>query len=140
MRLSARAEGATAIWQYCFPAFPDTPSTGATACNVPPVARLAVGPSVSAATDELLQGVWSATEWELYVDGRRVDLGAFETFDVSEGPRRHRRRGWHVLLETPSVGSHTLRTVLVRTKAVSDGSREMPVGRYEAVVNFTLGQ
>jgi len=45
-----------------------------------------------------------------------------------------------VQLEKPTPGSHTLRTVLVRKQAVSDGLRTAPAGRYELVVNFTLGQ
>ena len=140
MRLSSRGGSAPAIWQHCYPAFPEAPSARSTACNVPPVTRLAVGPGLHATNDELRRSAWSATEWQLYIDGRRVDLAAFGTSDADTEPPLAKRRGWDVQLEKPTPGSHTLRTVLVRKQAVSDGLRTAPAGRYELVVNFTLGQ
>jgi hypothetical protein len=140
MSFSTRGETAPPIWQHCYPAFPETPSERSTACNVPPVARLAVGPGLRTTSDEFRRSAWSATEWELYLDGRRVDLAAFGTFDADLEPPLAKLRGWDVLLEKPTAGSHTLRTVLVRKQAVSDGLRVAPAGRYELVVNFTLGQ
>jgi hypothetical protein len=140
MRLATGGEPAPAIWQHCYPAFPETPSVRSTACHVPPVARLAVGPGVAAATAETRSALWAATEWELHIDGRRVDLAAFGTSDADLEPPLAKWRGWDVLLEKPAVGSHTLRAVLVRKEAMSDGLRTVPPGRYELVVNFTLGQ
>ena len=141
MRLSTHGEPAPPIWQHCYPAFPEAPSTRSTACNVPPVARLAVGPGLRTTSDELRRSTWAATEWELYVDGRRVDLAAFGTFDADlEDPPLTKLRGWDVRLEKPAAGPHTLRAVLIRSEAVSDGVRVAPAGRYELVVNFTLGQ
>lgn len=140
MRLSARGELAPPIWQYCYAAFPEGPSERSTACNVPPIPRLAVGPGLRTTTDDLRRSVWSETEWELYIDGRRVDLGAFGTFDGDLEPPLAKLRAWDVLLERPTVGSHTLRIVLVRKQAASDGMRLAPAGRYELVVNFTFGQ
>jgi len=140
MRLSTRREAAPPIWQYCYPAFPEAPSARSTACNVPPVARLAVGPGLRTTSDERRRSTWAATEWELYFDGRRVDLAAFGTFDADLESPPAKLRAWDVALEKPTAGSHTLRAVLVRKQPVSDGLRTAPAGRYELIVNFTLGQ
>jgi len=140
MRLARGGEPAPALWQHCYPAFPEAPSVRSTACHVPPLARLAVGPGLRATSDDLKRSLWAATEWELHVDGRRVDLAAFGASDADVEPPLAKRRGWDVLLEKPSPGSHTLRAVLVRKQAVSDGLRTAPAGRYELIVNFTLGQ
>lgn len=140
MTLSTRGDAAPAIWQYCYPAFPEGPAERSTACNVPPVARLAVGPGLRTTSDEIRRSTWPATEWELYVDGRKLDLAAFGTFDADLEPPLAKLRGWDVRLEKPAPGVHTLRTVLVRKQALSDGVRVAPAGRYELVVNFTLGQ
>jgi hypothetical protein len=140
MRLSTHGEAAPRVWQYCYPAFPESPSERGTACNVPPLPRLAIGPGLRTTSDELRRSAWSATEWQLYLDGRRVDLGAFGTFDGDLEPPLAKLRGWDVLLEQPTTGSHTLRTVLVRKQSLSDGIRVTPAGRYELTVNFTFGQ
>lgn len=140
MSFSSRGEPAPSIWRHCYPAFPETPSERSTACNVPPVTRLAVGPGLRATSDELRRSAWSATEWEFYIDGRRVDLAGFGTFDADLEPPLAKLRCWDVQLEKPTPGSHTLRAVLVRKQAVSDGLRTAPAGRYELVVNFTFGQ
>jgi hypothetical protein len=141
MKLSSSREANVAIWQHCYPYFPESPSRRSTACNVPPVARLAVGPGLRTTTDALRDEAWSAAEWELYVDGRRVNLTAFGPADAELDQRPLTKlRSWNVLLETPTAGAHTLHVVLHLGRAQSDGVRIAPAGRYELEVNFTIGE
>jgi hypothetical protein len=62
--------------------------------------------------------------WELYLDGQQVNLDSFGTFDADlpqagvpgHDPNQEvitKLRSWDVLLEQPTPGAHTLRSVLI---------------------------
>lgn len=136
------------IWAFCVPAFLN-PGVTTTACNVPVVPELATGHGWWAADEALRDASWEAMTWELYLDGQQVDLNAFGTFDADlpqTGLPGHdaneevitKLRSWDVVLEQPTPGAHTLRSVLHLAQTVDDGFHVTEASTYELVVNFTV--
>lgn len=136
------------IWAFCVPAFLN-PGVTTTECNVPALPELAIGHGWWAADETLRDASWEATTWELYLDDQQVDLDAFGTFDADlpqTGLPGHdvneevitKLRSWDVVLEKPTPGAHTLRSVLHLAQTVDDGFHVTEAGTYELVANFTV--
>jgi hypothetical protein len=136
------------IWAFCVPAFLN-PGVTTTECNVPALPELAVGHGWWTADEALRDSCWEAMTWELYLDGRQVDLNAFGTFDADlpqtglpgHDPNEEvitKLRSWDVVVENPTAGAHTLRSVLHLSQQVDDGFHVTEAGTYELVVNFTV--
>jgi len=136
------------IWAFCVPAFLN-PGVTTTECNVPPLPELAVGHGWFSADEALRDSNWQAMTWELYLDGQQVDLNAFGTYDADlpqtglpgHDPNEEvitKLRSWDVVVENPTAGAHTLRSVLHVSQQVDDGFHVTEAGTYELVVNFTV--
>ena len=136
------------IWAFCSPAFLN-PGVTTTECNVPALPELAVGHGWWTADEALRDSCWEAMTWELYLDGRQVELNAFGNFDADLPqtglPGRDadeevitKLRSWDVVVENPTAGAHTLRSVLHLSQQVDDGFHVTEAGTYELVVNFTV--
>jgi hypothetical protein len=136
------------IWAFCVPAFLN-PGVTTTECNVPPLPELAIGHGWFSADEALRDSCWQAMTWELYLDGRQVDLNAFGTYDADmpqtglpgHDPNEEvitKLRTWDVVLGNPTAGAHTLRSVLHLSQQVDDGFHVTEAGTYELVVNFTV--
>jgi hypothetical protein len=136
------------IWAFCVPAFLN-PGVTTTECNVPPLPELTVGHGWFSADEALRDSCWQAMTWELYLDGRQVDLNAFGSYDADlpqtglpgHGPNEEvitKLRSWDVVLGNPTAGAHTLRSVLHVSQQVDDGFHVTEAGTYELVVNFTV--
>jgi hypothetical protein len=136
------------IWAFCSPAFLN-PGVTTTECNVPALPELAVGHGWWTADEALRDSCWEAMTWELYLDGRQVDLNAFGTFDADlpqtglpgHDPNEEvitKLRSWDVVPVNPTAGAHTLRSVLHLSQQVDDGFHVVEAGTYELVVNFTV--
>jgi hypothetical protein len=136
------------IWAFCVPAFLN-PGVTTTECNVPPLPELAIGHGWFSADEALRDSCWQAMTWELYLDGRQVDLNAFGTYDADmpqtglpgHDPNEEvitKLRSWDVVLGNPTAGAHTLRSVLHLSQQVDDGFHVTEAGTYELVVNFTV--
>jgi len=119
------------IWAFCVPAFLN-PGVTTTECNVPPLPELAIGHGWFSADEALRDSNWQAMTWELYLDGRQVDLNAFGTYDADmpqtglpgHDPNEEvitKLRSWDVVLGNPTAGAHTLRSVLHLSQQVDDG-------------------
>jgi poly(3-hydroxybutyrate) depolymerase len=112
MTLSARqAESVEfSIFSYCDPFLAETdPPVVVKECQVPRLTYLVIGYGEYAGTQEELDASWQSKSWELYVDGKQVDLSAFGTFDVDLGEKV---RAWKVTLENLSPGVHNLRYII----------------------------
>jgi hypothetical protein len=136
------------IWAFCVPAFLN-PGVTTTECNVPPLPELAIGHGWFSADEALRDSSWQAMTWELYLDGRQVDLDAFGSFDADlpqtglpdRDPNEEvitKLRSWDVVVGNPTTGAHTLRSVLHLSQQVDDGFHVTEAGTYELVVNFTV--
>ena len=136
------------IWAFCVPAFLN-PGVTTTECNVPPLPELAIGHGWFSADEALRDSNWQAMTWELYLDGRQVDLNAFGTYDADmpqtglpgHDPNEEvitKLRSWDVVLGNPTAGAHTLRSVLHLSQQVDDGFHVTEAGTYELAVNFTV--
>jgi hypothetical protein len=136
------------IWAFCSPAFLK-PGVTTTECNVPPLPELAVGHGWWTADEARRDSCWEAMAWELYLDGQQVDLNVFGTFDADlpqtglpgHDPNEEvitKLRSWDVVVENPTAGAHTLRSVLHVSQQVDDGFHVTEAGTYELVVNFTV--
>jgi len=136
------------LWAFCSPAFLK-PGVTTTECTVPPLPELAIGHGWFSADEARRDSNWQAMTWELYLDGRQVDLPAFGTFDADlpqKGLPGHaadeevitKLRSWDVVLVNPTAGAHILRSVLHASQEVDDGFHKTPAGTYELVVNFTV--
>jgi hypothetical protein len=136
------------IWAFCVPAFLN-PGVTTTECAVPPLPELAVGHGWFSADEALRDSNWEAMAWELYLDGQQVDLEAFGTYD-GDLPQTGlpgydpgdevitKLRSWDVVLGNPTVGAHTLRSVLHVSEQIDDGFHVTEAGTYELVATFTV--
>ena len=84
-------------------------------CTVPRVGRLFIGYGHFALTKRALEQDWKKTHWDLWLDGRRVNLKAFGTSDrtlvafPAAGGKDVVLREWDLMLEHAEAGRHTLR-------------------------------
>ncbi|NIO68115.1 MAG: hypothetical protein GTN71_03420 [Anaerolineae bacterium] len=125
------------------------PGVTTTECNVPPLPELAIGHGWFSADEALRNSNWQAMTWELYLDGRQVELNAFGTYDADmpqtglpgHDPNEEvitKLRSWDVVVGNPTAGAHTLRSVLHLSQQVDDGFHVTEAGTYDLVVNFTV--
>ena len=125
------------IWMYCDP-YNQQSWTNARDCEVPQWPRLVIGGGTIAASPELLELVWQAQRWELYLDGRQVDVAAFGTlpdshyFEPALGIEVWLRQ-WAVTLVNPTPGQHTLRYLVYQSPAGDE-----PAGTYYTTWTFTV--
>jgi hypothetical protein len=116
MHVTTATDADTTIFDItCDPIIPQ-PGTYARECEVPRLQRLMIGYGSIAASPELLEQEWRAQRWQLYLDGREVDLGAFGTlpdhpFVGADVGDEVWTRLWAVTIVNPTPGQHTLRYV-----------------------------
>lgn len=148
MSLTTGGAAGPPIWAFCSPAFLNTGVT-TTECTVPPLPAVTIGHGQFSADEALRDANWAVMSWELYLDGQQVDLGAFGTYDddlPQTGLPGHaageevitKLRSYDVVLVNPTLGAHTLRSVMVASQEIDDGFHTMAAGTYELVVNFTV--
>jgi len=92
-----------------------TPGDYARSCAVPRVSRLFVGYGDFGRTRKALELDSKQSKWDLWIDGRRVDLPAFGTSDrtlfgfPAAGGKDVILREWRVILVDVTPGEHTIR-------------------------------
>jgi hypothetical protein len=102
------------LFDFCNPVIL-RPGTYRRSCSVPRVRRLFVGYGAFDADPAKLDADWKASRWDAWLDGRRVALPAFGTFDrilyafPPAGGRDATLREWRVMLVNPTRGRHTVR-------------------------------
>jgi hypothetical protein len=80
MALRSGGSAGPPIWAFCAPVF-GSPGVTTVECEVPPLPELAIGHGNYGADEALREAFWQAVSWELYFDGRQVDLAAFGAVD-----------------------------------------------------------
>lgn len=106
-------------------------------CQVPPLQKLEIGHLIGVTGGALQELDWSKVDWQVYLDGYRLDL---ETFDQesyvepellsSPSPIREvfkQRKTWDIVLIDPTFGMHTL-LCSAQTESIA----------YSWVVNFMI--
>jgi hypothetical protein len=129
------------LFAFCSPAFSAEPGVVTRDCAVQPVPELAIGHGWFATDESRRAANWREFTWELYLDGSRVDLDAFGFFDADlpMGDVTAKLRAWDVVVAGLTPGAHTWRSVLHVREPVNDGFHTTPAGRYELVINVTVG-
>ena len=121
------------LWRFCQPVLPKGRRHGA--CFVPRVRRLFIGYGDFERTRMKLDSVWRALKWDLWLDGRRVDLPRFGTSDRTlydfppAGSKTVILREWNVILVGGTRGKHVIRY----------RSASRTLGATEGTWTFTLG-
>jgi hypothetical protein len=116
---------------FCDP-FTPTPGRYNRTCSVPRIHRLFIGYGDLEPTLKASRSVWKQLRWELWLDGRRIDLPRFGTsertlYDVQGSGKNMILREWNVILTGATPGKHVIR---YRT--------ESPSGTTDATWAFTI--
>jgi LPXTG-motif cell wall-anchored protein len=120
-----------------------------TNCQLPPVAKLAIGPDWWTKDQAHLDSSWPLLTWELDIDGQQVNLDAFGNVGELEPrkgapgapadtPVNYPARVWDVVLLNPAPGPHTWHFVATFTKPTNDGWDDYPAGPHEENIQFTI--
>jgi hypothetical protein len=104
--------------------------------TIPRVQRLLIGYGDFEPTRKALESDWKARKWDLWLDGRRVNLVAFGTYDHTllaypgAGGKNVILRRWKVVLVGVTPGKHTVRY----------GSQGLSVGTTDATWTFSVAK
>ena len=121
------------LWRFCRPVLPK--GQHHRTCFVPHVHRLFIGYGDFERTRRTLDAVWGKLKWDLWLDGRRVDLARFGTSDgtlysfPAAGGKDVILREWNVILADGTTGKHAIRY----------RSESRTLGTSDATWTFTLG-
>ena len=102
------------VFEFCNPVILK-PGTYRRSCAIPRVQRLLIGYGDFEPTRKALESDWKERTWDLWVDGRRVNLAAFGTYDhtlfgfPAAGGKNVILRRWKVILAGVTPGKHTVR-------------------------------
>jgi hypothetical protein len=102
------------FFEYCNPVILK-PGKYLRSCDIPRVQRLLIGYGDFEPTRKALESDWKERKWDLWVDGRRVNLVAFGTYDrtlfafPAAGGKNVILRRWKVILVGLTPGKHTVR-------------------------------
>jgi len=90
-------------------------------CQIPAaVSILGVSTGWSEDTAEELDAAFKDSVWTMTVDGRKIDLPSFGTFDLDWGEQK--ARVWDVGLSNLTLGEHTVRYEFYLENAVERGN------------------
>ncbi len=112
---TASWDGTTLFGVYCRPDIVKRGRHSRTCLPVPEVSRLFVGPGLFAPNYTILERVWDAAGWRVWIDGELVELDKFGTRDrmLYRYPPADGRdvilREWSIALVRPTPGHHTIR-------------------------------
>jgi hypothetical protein len=102
------------IWRFCKAVIPK-PGRYRRTCFVPRVERLFIGYGDWERTRKSLDSVWRQLKWDLWFDGRQVDLPRFGTSERTlyyfppAGGKNVMLREWSVVLVGVTSGKHSIR-------------------------------
>jgi hypothetical protein len=114
------------IWRFCKAVLPKAGRYHRT-CFVPRVERLFIGYGDWERKEKDLDAVWRQLRWDLWFDGRRVDLPRFGTSErnlyyfAPAGGKNVILREWSVTLVGVTSGKHVIR---YRTASRSSGTTD----------------
>jgi len=126
------------FWFYCdFMPDKQEPFSIAMECNIPPqLSNVDIGGGWLATEEKILSN-WDAITWELYIDGYKIDLEAFNSIETTKA-ENFKSRDWVVAQQDLSPGVHKLRLSWTSDILVDDGFVIYQSGTYEQTVNFTV--
>lgn len=92
------------------------------------------------AKDSKLASNWDNMTWEMYIDGYKIDLDAFDWFETEYRVKgeNNKQRTWTITLINLTPGVHTLRQSWKSQIDIDDGWNVYKQGMYEEVVEFTV--
>jgi hypothetical protein len=122
------------LWRFCAPDIPK-PGTYHRTCFVPRIERLFIGYGDWERTRKALDSAWKQLKWDLWFDGRRVDLPRFGTSERTlyyyppAGGKNVILRMWSVTLLRITSGKHVIRyRSQSRSLGTSDATWTLTVG------------
>lgn len=122
------------LWRFCAPNLPKAGTYHRT-CSVPHIERLFIGYGDWERTRKALDAAWKQLKWDLWFDGRRVDLPRFGTsertlyFYPPAGGKTVILRVWSVTMVRITTGKHVVRY----------RSQSRSLGTTDASWKFTVG-
>jgi hypothetical protein len=121
------------IWRFCNAVIPK-PGRYRRTCFVPHIERLFVGYGDWERTRKALDSAWKQLTWDLWFDGRRIDLPRFGTSERTlyyfpAGGKNAILREWSVTLLWVTSGKHVIRY----------RSQSRSLGTTDATWKFTVG-
>lgn len=135
MTLTSGAAEARPLWVFCSSQEKDNITTAS--CRVPQMEKLAIGHSFFATDSVFRNADWADLTWELYLDGRPVDLSDFATYDyvlptMAPNPSLVREvfmkfTAWDIVLTDLQPGEHTI-----------DGRVRTDTEEYRWIVNLVV--
>jgi hypothetical protein len=135
VRGTANWDGTMLFGVYCRPDIVKSGRYRRTCLPVPEVDRLFVGPGLFAPNYTILDRVWDAAGWRVWIDGERVGLDKFGTRDrmLYRYPPADGRdvilREWSIALVRPTPGRHTIRYRVGEAGLTVDATWEFTVVR-----------
>jgi hypothetical protein len=122
------------IWRFCKAVIPK-PGRYRRTCFVPRVERLFIGYGDWERTRKALDSAWRQLKWDLWFDGRRVDLPRFGTSErtlyyfAPAGGKNAILREWSVTLVGVASGKHVIRyRSASRSLGTTDATWTLTVG------------
>jgi hypothetical protein len=78
-------------------------------------------------------------EWDIAIDGRKIDLAAFGTSDKrkTDGSEEYLSRSWNIALEN-ATGKHDILATYRLREDVFDGWDTYSAGTYTTTTTFTI--
>jgi len=135
VRGNANWDGTALFGVYCRPDIVKSGRYRRTCLPVPEVGRLFVGPGLWAPNYTILNRVWDAAGWRLWIDDERVGLDKFGAADrmLYRYPPADGRdvilREWSIALVRPTPGRHTIRYQVGDAGLMVDATWEFTVAR-----------
>jgi len=76
-------------------------------CEIPASnTKFGVSVAISEETSDMLEQAWKDSTWEVTLDGRKVAIEEFGTFDMDLGDMQ--ARAWNIAITNPPLGKHSI--------------------------------
>ena len=128
------------FWSYCG-FLPDTatPAELTAACELPKMSGVTLEFGWTA-RELNLESNWRNMRWSFELDGAKVDLADFKTFEVitPEGDVNNFSRTWNIDLLGLTPGSHNMRIAWQSDVLLNSGTATYQPGVYAHTIDFTV--
>jgi predicted esterase len=128
------------MWIYCdYPVEAQEPNTITKECEIPYMSGMTISIGWGA-IEEMIASNWEAMNYDIFLDGYRLDLESFEWVEFAAPwiGENVKGRNWLINIKHLAVGQHTLRYTWSSSQAVDDGMNVYQPGTYEQIVKFSV--
>jgi predicted esterase len=128
------------IWSFCdYPIESQEPNTITKECEIPYMSGMTISIGWGA-IDQMIASNWEAMNYDIFLDGYRLDLASFEWIEYAAPwvGENVKVRSWLINVKHLVEGQHTLRYTWSASQAVDDGMNIYQPGTYEQIVNFSV--